>query len=347
MGRRHKHFDWKTRIINYDYITEHLLKHKDGDRLCVNHNNNTLENNIHLIKRIGTSSKFGEAWRSHLEKQDIYVDMAIKKIPLEKGDMEKPFSSTSLLSNNSVWSEMTCYILCNILVFSKVCPNLPLYYKYFWCPKCHFMNRYITPKKQPCLLVLNELAEADLEQLWKQYKLNPPVEVTKSCMFQIFISLYALNKFYGMSHNDLHWGNVLAHKIEEGGYWEYTLQKKRYYVPNTGYLFVLWDFGNAYIKNKIKGHKDNNDRTATLENDVGHISHLMFRKSIHGNSKKFLKELDKRTEDYDSLPSIIADMFEEYTEKPDESEIIDRFNLDVTKAEVKKYVPTGFKKFIK
>jgi hypothetical protein len=46
-------------------------------------------------------------------------------------------------------------------------------------------------------------------------------------------------------HNDAHFGNFLYHKIKKGGYWHYRYNKTDIYVPNTGYLLVVWDPGLA------------------------------------------------------------------------------------------------------
>ena len=68
---------------------------------------------------------------------------------------------------------------------------------------------------------------------------------------QIFSALYALQKYFDISHHDLHWGNVLVHEIPAGGFWRYTIDGKVYDVPNLGFLFTLWDFGYARIPGKV------------------------------------------------------------------------------------------------
>ena len=54
-----------------------------------------------------------------------------------------------------------------------------------------------------------------------------------------------------MRHNDLHWGNVLVFEVRPGGCWEYKIDDTRYYVPNLGFVFVLWDFGRAHVPGKL------------------------------------------------------------------------------------------------
>jgi hypothetical protein len=74
--------------------------------------------------------------------------------------------------------------------------------------------------------------------------------------FQVFAGLYTLQKHFDLTHHDLHWGNVLVHKIQPGGFLTYKIDDEYYKVPNIGYLFTLWDFGYAHIPGKLKARKD-------------------------------------------------------------------------------------------
>ncbi len=95
-------------------------------------------------------------------------------------------------------------------------------------------------------------------------------ELVHNCLFQVVAGLYAMEKFYNASHNDLHYGNVLVHQVPPGGYWQYKINNKIYNIENMGYLFVLWDFGMTHIKHKIKGMKAKRNET-----DIGRISAIM------------------------------------------------------------------------
>jgi hypothetical protein len=72
---------------------------------------------------------------------------------------------------------------------------------------------------------------------------------------QLLISLCTFHSHIGYIHDDAHLGNFLFHKVPPGGYWHYELIYKNLYnnaketvniyVPNVGYLVVLWDPGMA------------------------------------------------------------------------------------------------------
>jgi hypothetical protein len=101
------------------------------------------------------------------------------------------------------------------------------------------------PKKE-CVLLTNEYAnEGDLKK-WLQTSRN---ETEWSVMyFQVFAGLYALQKYFDLTHHDLHWGNILVHKINNSDEFLYYKINETYFkIPNIGYLFTLWDFGFARI----------------------------------------------------------------------------------------------------
>ena len=114
-----------------------------------------------------------------------------------------------------------------------------------------------------CVLLVNEYAnEGDLKY-WLKTKnwLQPETRSAKEwnvMFFQVFAGLYTLQKYFDLTHHDLHWGNVLVHKIQPGGFLTYKIDDEYYKVPNIGYLFTLWDFGYAHIPGKLKARKDYN-----------------------------------------------------------------------------------------
>ena len=67
----------------------------------------------------------------------------------------------------------------------------------------------------------------------------------ESVIMQLLLSLRAFHKHLGYIHNDAHLGNFLWHKVEAGGFWHYNSDGLDIFIPNTGYLVVLWDPGLA------------------------------------------------------------------------------------------------------
>lgn len=112
-----------------------------------------------------------------------------------------------------------------------------------------------------CVLLINEFAnEGDLKNWlkikdWSQPQTRSELE-WKVMFFQVFAGLYTLQKYFDLTHHDLHWGNVLVHKIQPGGFLTYKIDDEYYKIPNIGFLFTLWDFGYAHIPNKLKANSN-------------------------------------------------------------------------------------------
>lgn len=79
-----------------------------------------------------------------------------------------------------------------------------------------------------------------------------------SMAFQIVAGLYAMKKYYNMRHFDLHWGNVLIHKLPHtDGVLKYHIDGVDYYVPTYGRLYVIWDFGRVIVPGKMQAFRSN------------------------------------------------------------------------------------------
>jgi hypothetical protein len=66
----------------------------------------------------------------------------------------------------------------------------------------------------------------------------------ESLLIQMMLSIYCFHGL-GYIHKDCHMGNFLIHKVDPGGHWWYNVGGYDLYVPNVGYLLVLWDPGQA------------------------------------------------------------------------------------------------------
>jgi len=294
----------------FDNIASSLEDNPNGDKVCVSEEQ--LGKVVRMIDKFGSSSAFGEAWTALVLSKDYRV--AVKKAPLSSIDRNEAFTISQMRSGETVWSEMAAYLFCTILFMAKVTQNVPVTYKYFWCPTCS-----IKSKISPCLLIINELANNDLRHYLKQKNLFG-IELTRNCMFQILNALYALQKFYKLSHNDLHFENVLVHQIERGGYWKYIIDGRSYYVPNLGYVFVLWDFGHVSIPDKIKGKR---------EKDVSDVFRLCYfmNKEISNSFLSTVTDISNTM----SVKNILHSLFHEYTTVPKGyGEQLDVFNLDIS-----------------
>jgi hypothetical protein len=351
-----KQFTHEERQQMFFDITDSLDAFLSGSKLCVSHKH--LGNAVQIKNRFGSPSEYGEAWIGYTFKNGYKV--AVKKMPLGEDDQFESYTNKQLLSGDSAWSEMASYMLSTILVMANICPNLPVLYKYFWCPKCHFVNKQITPKTQPCLIVINELAEGDLKmylekkpQIWNH-------NLITNCLFQIAAGLYSLQKFYNLTHNDLHYGNVLVHEVQPGGFWHYLIDGKNYYIPNLGYVFVLWDFGMAHIPGKIRGSPEFSSMSASplvKETDIGQIAVVMYDELTTPKARKYLGKrlpgilslIIKNEKRKQSVKEILHKYFVDYRKSHNlaKSDIIDTFNMDIRVSSLRDAHPRELRKFLR
>lgn len=182
------------------------------------------------------------------------------------------------------------------------------------------LNNKIT---NSCVLVLNEYAdEGDLKN-WLLAKHRNEIE-WYTMYFQVFAGLYALQKHFDLLHYDLHWGNVLVHNIKnlknlknfnskkDSSYMLYKIDNNFYRIPNTGYLFTLWDFGFARIFSKKLHAKEEYQRDSYNMNpyseDYYRISQAVFwYQGGNGPSKPTGKETKRAI--HGTTPTILTKIF--------------------------------------
>jgi len=121
-------------------------------------------------------------------------------------------------------------------------------------------------KKKSFYFLLTELANGDLKTFLEKF--HNDHYLLLNAFVQIFISLMFFYQETKHFHNDAHWGNFLYHKVKPGGYFHYKIFNKDYYIENYGFLWVIWDFGNAITFNSSKKEMiliDNDFKTIIYE----------------------------------------------------------------------------------
>lgn len=189
--------------------------------------------------------------------QNSSLNLALKKAPLmghiPQIDPARQDITQPEWTQYDVYAEIVCLELVTALVKARVCPNLPMFFSYYVCAKCEFENKeiqkYYGSSVGSCVLSLSEFANGGDLKHWCETSRS--FDEWMNAYFQIFMGIVAIQKYFNMVHFDLHWGNVLIHNVPKGGYWEYTLDGRKYYLPNVGFLFTLWDFGYAFIPGKL------------------------------------------------------------------------------------------------
>ena len=293
------------------------ILNKSNYYVCLNKKGNiNLLDYFKKIERIGSKSKFGDVYKLCLINKDILKKnenfksslitrnknkiklskllkgscVSVKLIPLEEDSFYNKENT-----KYDVWREIKAMELVTKLVRKWNCQNFSMMYGYFVCNNCSYNNPELASSSKMCLLVVTELSHSDL----KNWLIERDEIITKSkqstdlmtgirytnlinewynIFFQIFSSIYLLQKKHQLIHNDLHWGNILIDKIKAGGYWVYIINGITYYLPNLGFIIKISDFGKCTsITNFQFNQKDMRDMNKILVNNK---SVYQYNKSI-------------------------------------------------------------------
>lgn len=155
------------------------------------------------------------------------------------------------------------------LVEKNISPNMPITFTSMLCDKPNDINLDVNTsaidlmKKGDYYVIINELADGDMHDFFKKrYHIN----VYESVISQMIFAIQSFHINLNYIHNDTHLGNFLYHKVKPGGFWRYKYKDTTIYIPNLGYLIVLWDPGLAKKpKMKNPAPEKNNDIFRTLK----------------------------------------------------------------------------------
>ncbi len=257
----------KGRVALYEQVRAYFgqVQRLEKHRPCFfNVKENIQYEGLPVIKKLGKGGNVqGDAYKVCIEKnKKCLVDLALKLILPTVEDIE-----------------VKAMALVNVILLDLLCPNLPIMYLHQKCQNCKFSpDTMLVSKiggfppldihetKKPgyvkykgedirCTTIVSEFASGgDMEHWLSSAQENS--EELYNAFFQVFAGLYSIYTVYGMTHNDLHTGNVLVHKTNPGGVWEYVIDDEFYYCPNLGNMFVLWDFGFAIAPGLINIQED-------------------------------------------------------------------------------------------
>uniref|UniRef100_A0A6C0CT97 Protein kinase domain-containing protein n=1 Tax=viral metagenome TaxID=1070528 RepID=A0A6C0CT97_9ZZZZ len=239
-------------ILNHRDTLENRIHYAKVVRTYLNH----VQSCIHSSKQNPLKVALFEEKEGHL-KEMIYFDRRIGSesvygtayLNTGKGLARVLKFSIKIMSDRFT-SEVDLLKKMSQLAEKGTSPNMPITYA---------VKKCITPKDMTLLknpsaiklmktggyyVVLNELANGDTHDFFKFTYTNREYE---SVITQMLFALQAFHNL-GYVHNDAHLGNFLWHKISPGGFWQYQYNNTIIYVPNTGYLMVLWDPGFAKQK---------------------------------------------------------------------------------------------------
>jgi hypothetical protein len=201
---------------------------------CIEKVNNELiiDNKIKLIKQFGTPSRFGINYICSFIDDDM-------------------FKFSGKIQINSGMANKELVILQKLYEIRMETANLhfPIIYGYVFCHISKINNKEDLPgflktlKKAGYLIIFNELLNGDLKSYLYDIALNN-YTLWLNAIEQIYMCLASLHSV-GFMHFDSHYGNFLYKKINAGGYFHYEINGKDYYIPNLGYMWVIWDFGTC------------------------------------------------------------------------------------------------------
>jgi hypothetical protein len=137
----------------------------------------------------------------------------------------------------------------------------------------------------------------------------------------------------------MNWGNVLFFKVKPGGFWKYTINGQDYYVPNCGYLFIVYDFGFAYIPNKMETtlwYEDKKYYNTVKENPRLIADYRWFTESFHMEHVKlpekitdFISSIHWKAKSQTAMVDIFPMFFSHWstTVPTKDTDILDRFSI--------------------
>lgn len=266
------------RLVLYSYIKRILKTYipKSNDFVCLNNSGNFNLMTIMNKKQLMTDeNKYSDVYKLSLKplrKFNVTPHISIKVIPLSHEERTKMYNT-----DLPIWKELQILLLMTKLTKQRKIPNFPIIYNYYICNNCVYKNPNLKDNKEKiCLLILNEYNKYDLKswlvELSKEAKSDSElIDIWYNCLFQIYASLYFLYNKFSIIQNDLHWGNILITIHDKKGYWTYTINGLKYYIPNLGFTVKLWDFGKSQQKTEID---NNNKMSASFVSDISRFSNI-------------------------------------------------------------------------
>ena len=141
----------------------------------------------------------------------------------------------------TVWREVFIHRMLNSLLLRRATPHFPFFYGFHFS---YDADVYHDGQHRPYILLLQEAMEEDLKT-WATREKRTETQWL-SCLIQIFFALGVLQRFTGLSHMDMHWGNVLVKRLPQPQSWTYKLPGDEYYsLMDQEFLFTVCDFGCA------------------------------------------------------------------------------------------------------
>lgn len=262
--------------------------------------------------------------------------VAVKKMYVDKNTsryINKTNSKQAL--ENSILSELFIKKnLINKILLEGVSPNFVFLYNN------HFEERDgICYEDYPYASYFYNEYQYNSEELNDWICKKRSIKILYNAFFQIICGIYTIQKQFNLLHLDLHSANILVKKIPNGGYFKYIINNIEYNVPNLGYLFIIIDFGFAYIPTNINKDID-------IEYDVKFILDDIksnIPEKISNDLKYIVKNLKSNKINFEDLINEIwGDM---YKKVPNSSKLLEVYYVDKKiklENKIKEIIKKGF-----
>lgn len=175
---------------------------------------------------------------------------------LERGNLYNPI--------HKKWRELYVLKECTKLVRDKVTQNLPMVYG----------DRLCKRGSDSMLLLYSELADGDLSAWLRREHSSKD---WKDMLYQVWHSVYVLQKRLKLIHNDLRLGNVLFFRDEYPSGYKYIMDNDAYYLNEPKYIFVVWDFGSSELLDFAGNFKNSVKNKLEANNDL-HFIHDLYKR---------------------------------------------------------------------
>lgn len=298
-----------------------------------------LDNKIEFKKLHTSDNKNSDVIFSNIKLNKKTIQLGIKKVPLDEIDLyflKGEINPGNIIESESdVLTEIYMLKLMSVLLLEKITNFLPFSYKYYICNDCHFNNKKILKKfhymsEIPCLYIISEKADGEFEYFVKK-KAKSDKEIL-SAYLQIYTALYVIKKYFNIEHQDLHVSNVLFFNVKPGGYWKYKIGKKTIYIPNYGFMFILWDFGYSMIPEKVyttsnnKIYKEN--KKYILEDQYRILGGLGDLKKQFVSVQRTLKDIVKSSKTPRQVVMKVYNLLISIDPLPEQIDVLETFNTE-------------------
>jgi len=223
-----------------------------------------------IQKQLNLSCVLGTGCYGNVYKGFVKNTMfAVKQSKIKPEESSHPFNK-----DFSSWHEL--FFLQDMiapLIRKGICPNLPLLYDVFTCDDCDLSikGKNLNCK---CVITVVEYAQGDFNKFIKS---SPKIAELESALFQIMAGLHAIQFHLQIMNYDIKKENILYYDVVPGGFWQYTIHGKDYYVPNYGKLFIINDFGiSRTMSPNFKMYKNNEEKSFRLGSRYAFIENSKF-----------------------------------------------------------------------